>query len=356
MDSDENNLMNNQGAGNQSAIVELLAPEGLGFGEGGISVKKQLEEGIVTEEVPRHVYELLMEDAEAFKKVEVPDDGCGDGRPWHKVIQMVPDGKSGKKLEFYNTSRLRAKVFGGGLVVAASMWRTIQGAPEGDQTLGMDRAFVAEGLRSRGFSHGAHSDDRAAGDDCGCGAIDNYPKITANALRYRSEITSVIKALYGDEFEENVQAVETVFSNYESLVGSQRYFSDASGKKSMEQILNSGAVVKELYGRHIEETIVINDVRGTTLDQQHFTQTVKNASVNKPRTVQAFSVDIWRGREIADVVTDIAQQYDPGIDAENVRKLAYADFLVRTIAVACTLTAGDLPVYRRRKTDISLET
>lgn len=349
MNVSENTPMSTPEKEHGLAVVELIAPEGLGFGEGGISVKTQIEEGILTAEVPCHIHDLLTTDPNAFKEVEEDDDGCGDGRPWHKVIQMVPDGNGGKKIELYNKSRLRAKVFGGGLVVAASMWRAIKGAPEEHQTVGKDRQFIAEGLTAHSISHGAHSDDHASGDNCGCGAIDNYPKITANALKYRSEITSTLQALYGKEFEANREAIERVFGTYQALTGSEAYFADASGKKSMEQILDSGAVVKELAGRHIEETIVINEVKGTTLDQQYFTLTVKNASVEKPRIVQAFSVDVWRGQEIADVVTNIAMEEDPGRDAEEVRKLAYADFLIRTLAVAGTLTAGDLPVYRRRQ-------
>ena len=349
MHTNENIAMDSPEVHQSAAVVEMIAPNGLGYGEGGISVKRQIEEGILTEEAPQHIYDLLMNDPEAFKRVEELDDGCGDGRPWHKVIQMIPDGNGGKKIELYNKSRLRAKVFGGGLVVASSMWRTIHGAPEADQTLGEDRAFMASELEARDFSHGAHSDDHATGENCGCGAIDNYPKITANALKYRQEITSSLEALYGGDFEANKEAIQAVFNTYESLVEAENFFSDASGKKSMEQILDSGAVVKELSGRHIEETIVVNEVEGTTLDQQYFTQTVKNASVHKPRVVQAFSVDVWRGKQIAEMVTAIAIDKDPSRDAEEINKLAYADFLVRTLAVAATLTAGDLPVYRRRR-------
>ncbi|OYX53564.1 hypothetical protein B7Y92_02280, partial [Candidatus Saccharibacteria bacterium 32-50-13] len=76
---------------------------------------------------------------------------------------------------------------------------------------------------------------------------------------------------------------------------------------------------------------------------------VKNAGGDeRPRIVQAFSVDVWRGRAIADKVAEVAQAEDPTADADHAWKVAYADFLVRTLAVAGTLTAGDLPVYRRR--------
>lgn len=333
----------------QPTVVELIAPQGLGFGEGGISVTSQIEQGIITADTPRHIYDLLINDTEAFKGVEVDDDGCGDGRPWTKVIQQYRDDAGDKKIQLFGASKLRAKVFGGGLVTAASMWRTIQGAPQPDETVGGDRALMARQLEAAAFHHGAHSDDHAEGNNCGCGAIDKYPVITANAIKYRPQITGALEALYGDEFDDNKAAIEQAFGVYETLAQEAGYFGDASGKQSMEQILDSGAVVKELAGHHIEDTIIINTVEGTTLDQQYFTETVKNAGDGSaPETVQAFSVDVWRGKEIAQAVAEIAQAEDQTADIDQVRKLAYADFLIRTLAVAGTLTAGDLPVYQRR--------
>ena len=332
-----------------STKIELIAPNGLGYGEGGISVRDQIAQHIITEETPQRVHEVLLNDDRAFRTVEATDDGCGDGRPWQKIIQTVEvDGE--KKVQFYGKSLLRAKVFGGGLVVTSSMWRAVNGQPTNADSVGQDRAFVAAELSKRGVDHGAHSDDHAHGDNCGCGAIDKYPQITANAITFRPQITEALKVVYGDSFEQNSQAIEQVFDVYESLANTGNYFKDGSGKQSIEQLLDSGAVVKELYGNHVEETIIINEVPGTTLDQQYFTQTVKNACVEevKPQVVQAFSVDVWRGKALAETVTEIAKEQNPDCDAESVKQLAMADFLIRTLAVAGTLTAGDLPVYRRQ--------
>lgn len=343
MDYEKSMLMNSPELELQTDTVELIAPDGLGFGEGGISVKEQLERGIITEEAPVRINEILTTDRSVFKDIEVDDDGCGDGRPWSKIIQLVgADGDRGIRL--FKTSLLRAKVFGGGLVAASSMWRMVSGAPGAGSTVGKDREFVAGELKRYGISHGAHSDDHAEGENSGCGAIDNYPKITANAVKYRREIIGVLQTLYGDSYGDNKSAIDTAFEVYEAINDSHGYFSDASGKRSMDQILESGAVVKELSGRHVEETIIINEVPGTTLDQQYFTEVVKNACTEgaKPQTIQAFSVDVWRGQELARVVADIADG-----DKDEAYKLAYADFLIRTLAVAATLTAGDLPVYRR---------
>lgn len=329
--------------------VECIAPDGLGFGAGSISVKEQTEQGVLALDTLGHIRDVLVDDPQAFKSVEVDDDGCGDGRPWHKIVRAYIDENGQKQYRFFGASKLRAKVFGGGLVTVASMWRTIRGVPRQHETISQDRAFMAEKLAEHGVSHGAHSDDHAEGQQCGCGAIDKYPEITANAVTYRNQTTNVLKVVYGEEFADNQAAIEQTFGVYEALAKHAGYLAGANGKDAMDQILESGAVVKELRGRHIEDTIVINDVEGTTLDQQYFTETVKNRSTgDKPQTVQAFSVDVWRGRRLADVAAKIAQDEDPRADIDTVRRLAFADFLVRTLAVAGTLTAGDLPVYRRR--------
>lgn len=337
--------MNNPETTPQLVKIECIAPDGLGFGEGGISVKEQMRQGILTAEAPKHVHEVLTNDPNSFKNVETDDDGCGDGRPWVKILRRVwRDGF--KEVVEYKKSLLRAKVFGGGLVVASSMWRSLKRTPEHGQTVGQDRQFMARKLTEYGLTHGAHTDNHATGDKCGCGAIDNYPLITANAVKYRSQIIETLKALYGDSYADNAPAIDDVFATYAEL--SAEYFADASGKQAMEQILETDAVVKELYGHHVEETIVINDVEGTTLDQQYFTQRVKDMCTDKPQIVQAFVVDIWRGRQIAEAVANIAREEGVSDDKEYLHQVAYADFMIRTLAVAATLTAGDLPVYIRR--------
>lgn len=344
MSSIEVSLMNCTEQEQNLGVVSLIAPHGLGFGEGGITVKDQIKEGILTIDTPRHIHEILTHDSATFKRVEADDDGCGDGRPWTKIIQEDGQGT----IHEYTKSLLRAKVFGGGMVTGASMLRTIYGAPLDGETVGQDRQGISEDFAAKEFKHGAHSDNHAEGDKCGCGAIDLYPTITRNAIKYRPAIVDTLRAVYGDQLDDNQAAINQAFDVYESLSRDEDYFSDADGKSSMKQILLAKAVVKELDGHHIEETIVLNDIPDTTLDQHYFTETVKNAStITKPRIVQAFCIDIWRGEQIADVVTQIALEEDPSRDAEYTRKLAYADFMIRTLAVAATLTAGDLPVYRR---------
>ena len=115
----------------------------------------------------------------------------------------------------------------------------------------------------------------------------------------------------------------------------------------MDFMLENGAVVKELRGGHMEDFIIVNDVEGTTFDQRKLAEKLKEAGVAEE--VQAFVVDTWRGRMYAEKVADIAEKYptEVGTDKETVRAQAYADFLIRTLAVSATLTKGDLPVIGR---------
>lgn len=347
MSTGEKFPMNTNETEQVAATVTLLAPYGLGFGEGGISIRDQLNQEILTESSLRVIHEHLTTNPEAFKQVTADDDGCGDGRPWQSIEQLVSDENGNKVPQNYEKSLLRAKIFGGGLVVATSMLRALHGAPVEGESLDNDRENMAKRLEEIGLHHGAHTDNHATGEGCGCGAIDKYPLITANAVKYQDKIYSTLEVLYGEDFADNQAAIEQVLATYAATVSSESYFAGTSGKKSMQQIKESGAVVKELYGHHIEETIVLNDIPGTTLDQQFFTETVKNKSEEKPKVIQAFSVDIWRGEEIAKAVALLAHEEDISIDVDEAYKVAYADFLIRTLAVAATLTDGSLPVYRR---------
>jgi hypothetical protein len=299
--------------------------------------------------------DIITNDPEVFSQTDIDavDDGCGDGRQAARTFRIV-DTKTGEMEEF-NKSRRRAKLFGGGLVVASSMWRAISGPTQRNETVLGDRQFIAAKLTELDIQYGAHTDNHAQGNACGCGAIDQYPKITANALKYRASIEKTLVALYGDSYAENISAIESVFSTYEALQDDVTYFSNADGNTTMDLIKNDGAVVKELSDDHLEAYVVLNDVEGTTFDQRKFDAKLNKAGVTSEP--QAFVVDIWRGRMYADAAARIAAENIPDIDFEEARKTAYADFLIRTLAVSSTLTAGNQPVLARMRpghTDFAL--
>ena len=326
-------------------IVEILAPEGLGFGHGPISVTEQLKSGELTAEAKAAAYEIITNDPRVFLPVETIDDGCGDGRPTSKIFRLI-DSEGEKSKEFLQKSRRRAKVFGGGLVAASSMWRTVSGSVDNGETVFGDRKFIADELANRNIQFGGHTDNHAEGSNCGCGAIDKYQDITSNALLYEMSIRKVLAALYGKEYAANKNAIDEAFENYNSLVEDDVYFSNASGKKTEDLMLEKGAVLKELSDTHLEDFIVVNDVEGVSFDQPMLDALLKEKNISD--TVQAFVIDTWRGRMYASAVADIAKVMSGRDDSEHVEKVAYADFLIRTLAVSGTLTAGDLPVLGHR--------
>lgn len=330
----------------QESEIQILAPNGLGFGEGTISTEAQITRGELSREAINVGLEIITNHPEVFVKVDADahDDGCGDGRPAAKVFRLI-DGATGKVTEYFKKSRRRAKVFGGGLIAASSMWRTISGNPQNGETVLGDRTFIAEKLKERGIEFGAHTDSHAKDEICGCGAIDKYPLITANAVKYKENIVGVLKALYGETYQDNEDAITTAFKTYGSLSQQEGYFSNASGRATMDLILGEGAIVKELDKDHLEDFIVVNDVEGTTFDQRTLDRLLKERGISEE--AQAFVVDTWRGRMYADAVADIAAENLTDADMQQVRKIAYADFLIRTLAVSATLTQNDLPVVGR---------
>lgn len=325
-----------------------LAPHGLGYGEGAISTKTQLDNTELSGLTPEalRVGAEVIKSGVAFVEVDADanDDGCGDGRP--TVVTYILNKFNGIRQKF-KKSRRRAKIFGGGLVVASSMLRaTVGSGIQPDETVLKDRVTMANRLDARGIHYGGHIDNHAHGDSCGCGAIDKYPQITVNALKYREEIANTLRVIYGDdEFEKRRGAIDEVFESYEDQVASTTYFTDAEGNKTLELMEHHGSVIKELKDDHLEDFIVVNDIENTTFDQRLFDEELVNRGVEG--TAQAFVVDAWRGRMYADFVADIAER-EYGMNREFAYQKAEADFWIRTLAVAATLTAGDLPVFLRR--------
>lgn len=318
--------------------VITLAPNGLGYGEGSISAESMNSSDLEV------AGEIIRTDQDVFVSVDpdAPDDGCGDGR---KVARVMRLNEETDVIEELRKSRRRAKIFGGGLMVASSMWRSIAGTPNHGETVLGDREFIAGKLKDLNIAHGAHTDTHAQGDNCGCGAIDKYPDMTKNAGIYKQEIIGTLKALYGESFEENAEAIKAVFATYGVLTDDKDYFSNAQGAKTRDLIAGSGSVVKELADDHREGKIVLNDIEGTTFDQRRFDDKLQAAGVESE--IQVFVVDVWRGRMYADAIAQVAADTLEGVTYETARQTAYADFLIRTLAVAATLTKGDLEVNAR---------
>lgn len=322
--------------------VSILYPGGFGFGIGSINIKQQLGAGALTYGALIVGSEIIENDPRVFKKIDTKakDDGCGDGRE-AKVIYHVKDGEKVS----YKRSLLRAKIFGGGLVVFASMMRSaVWGKEVSGSTVLEDRKQAAGILSDLAIAYGGHTDNHATGENCGCGAIDKYPEITANALAFQSEIKQVLKLVLGNDYDAYENEIREVFSVYEGMVKHKKpYFADAAGAKTRALLEKTGAVIKELADDHLEDFVVINDVEGETFHQRQFDELLKARGVGG--TAQAFVVDLWRGRMYARLAAQVGVKR--GFDEDEVFKKALVDFLIRTLATAGTLTSGDQPVFYR---------
>ena len=281
--------------------------EGLGFGEGTIS-------GLYEQEILRRVDNAIETNPDILVKVEAPDDGCGDGRG----VNSVWRGK-----ERLNKSLNRAKVFGGSVVMTLASFIGFGAA----KTESLNDAFddVIEQMVDAGMEFGAHTDEHAAGDNCGCGAIDKANTIIWAAARYEKPIRGVIAMLMPD-----TTGIEEVYPNFRHYAGEviprqPKYI----GSKVMERITGESKVVKELAGEHKEKRIILNMVKDYTVNQELIRE-VSNGEV------QAFAVDVWR-------LEEIAHELYAG-KPEQIRKAIFS-MLIYTLATAAVLTKGDLPVY-----------
>lgn len=307
--------------------VQLIKPEGLGYGKGAISLIDRQVKDISDPEYVSDIQFSLLDNFVNSSDVLVPvdkddtgnmldDDGCGDGRGVGKIFKKVKDSVVEKA-----RSLRRAKIFGGAPVMSGAGL-----VANGEVAVDNVEAVFTHGisaLKEQMIDFGAHTDDHAEGEKCGCGAIDNAPVIFQNAITFKDQIAANI-----DELGVSTNGLSDVFSEFEQVanLADKPY----SGQNVMNEIVDSGKIVKELEGGHKEVAVVLNMVEGQTVNQE------KAREVTDGK-LQLFAVDVWR-------LVDLTQRLYP--DDEQKQQTALQGMLVYTLATAATLTKGDLPVYR----------
>lgn len=241
------------------------------------------------------------------------DDGCSDGRETILVYQLD---------KVYKRSLNRAKVFGGSVAMAAASMIGVGRVH--DKSLNEVFETAVSTLNEKKLNFGGHTDEHAHGDNCGCGAIDRAPDALFAALKYEEPIRDVINALGISS-----NGIDEVFANFRGYVGAWPEQEDYKPLNVMDRIFRAGKVVKRLGGPHRERRILLNQVRGYTVNQKLIRDVTQGRA-------QAFAVDTWRLEDIA------ANLYN---DQPDLQHQALLSELVYTLAVAAVLTKGDLPVY-----------
>lgn len=307
--------------------VETLAENGLGYGHGSIdgNMAEQPEVAAQLENALSSPRLLVAVDRDPQTGDMLDDDGCGDGR----AVSLIK--KAGTLLK---RSLNRAKVFGGGAAMTVA-GRIANGLSKGAPLQHKYKDAIGQ-LNENGVDYGAHTADRVGHDsECGCGAIDKAPEIVASTVRYETEIRGSIAALGVLNYEGAEGELDEVYAHYReeaALVEGQPY----SGKEVSDDITKDGRVSKELTGPHLERAVVLNMVRGFTVDQQF----VREATDDE---AQVFAVDVWRLQDLA------ARNYPNDVQAQ--RKAFFGE-LIYTLATAAVLTKGNLKVVVASPTEL----
>jgi hypothetical protein len=294
--------------------------EGFEFGHGKISGVAANEEVLELVEQtiydPRKNRDLLVPIDTDDSGEPIKDDGCGDGRGVLTIFSYD---------ETFHKSLNRPKVFGGSSVMAVAC--VIGLGEAGNLALNPLFERVIKTLDEKNINFGAHTDEHAYGKNCGCGAIDRADEVLFAIPKYEFPIRGVVTML---STSLELPALNEVYQNFRSYVDTLAQQPEYSGKQVMDTILenNRTRVVKQLGDEHKECRIVLNTVRGYTVNQKLIRDVTGNEA-------QIFAVDVWR-------MQDIASSLYP--DQPELQAKAFLSELIYTLATAAVLTKGDLPI------------
>lgn len=310
-------------------VETIQLTDGLGFGDGSISVTDRTDEDHehhIEPEVLQLVDDAVRDDEilvavdEDNDGLVIEDDGCGDGRGVDAEEGSIFK-KIGDHVEHMKRSLNRYKAFGGGATMSTASLIG-RGKAKGQTLSGAFKEGIHK-LKSNRISFGAHIDTHAHGENCGCGAIDKSPVILQNIVKYRDRITEAAGLLAPDTT--GLEGVLDNMGEYADEIKDQPF----AGQDVMDDIIDQGKVVKRLEGPHLEVAIVINTVEGYTVNQDYVRRITQGRA-------QVFAVDVPR-------LTQLAEKLHPNDTVEQ--RQSFLSMLVYTLGTAATLTKGDLPVY-----------
>ncbi len=293
---------------NSPTFSVTLITEGLAFGEGNIT------SSVENPQILNDMDETIRNSSDILVQIEIDDDGCGDGREVVRVYDLNSE---------YKRSLNRAKVFGGAVAMTAAILIGLGKAH--DKSLQGVYIDSVNTLVRNGINFGAHTDEHAHGNNCGCGAIDRSPEALVAILKYEERIRGVIS-----ELGVNLNGLDQVFINFRDFVRNEMAQPQKfSGGEVIDHILSVGKVVKKLGGEHQERRIILNQVRRNTINQKLIRDVTHGRG-------QVFGIDEWR-------LEDIASSLFP--EQDKLQNQALISELVYTLGIAAVLTKGDLPVY-----------
>jgi hypothetical protein len=197
---------------------------------------------------------------------------------------------------------LGPQLAGGSPGVAAALRLTLGGMQE----LKEDGITILHDVRranrlcsSAGFGPGAHTDYKNArleNNKTGCGAIDSLDmQLKRFKEPYVQGVIELTKAILQDEYSEDV--MQEVVQNARALSETDGSYT-GNRHKALEVVKdNNPGAVETLGNEHREFVVVLNYVSGTTLHRDLLVYATDDK-------LQAFGVDIWAIKLLADEVSD----------------------------------------------------
>ena len=332
------------------AYKSVKIAEELPFGDGAIDGNKIIGDAERDDPGVRNRVEAFIRSPEVLVDVETLDDGCSDGRFFAGNVL-----RHGRELMRAAVNKTRPKVFGGGSAMAMA---DIVGSGEADGT--PLREVFRRGigvLQKQRIEYGAHTDSHASeahlggrDENSGCGAIDKAdPSIRAIGT-YGSQMRTVLSLIRSHIVksdsqnatglsdllvEDHTGAIIKDFGDYVAAGGTADY----RGGEVIDDIVDDGKIVKELGGGHLEGYIIINCVRGKTVDQG----AIREISKGK---IDVFVIDAWRLQDLAAGLHPAGA--DSGETEESAapkRQRAFQSMLLYTLGVSAVLTNGKLGTF-----------
>lgn len=183
-----------------------------------------------------------------------------------------------------------------------------------------------------GLAPGGHRDDDDHADGVGCGAIDGIEKVLECLIdpRLVEDHKRLVRAVLDTEFDRE---------NYLRVLGAsqvlgghaEEYF---AGREHILELLETKCPgsVSTLRGEHNEKLVIINFAPNTTLSSNRF--------ANEAGGMQAFGYDVWRSRQLAEMLLPLPSQV-----ADRERFITARVSI--TIATLMAVTDGSLQLLLR---------
>ncbi len=221
----------------------------------------------------------------------------------------------------------------GGAPGAALAYRL--GVDKDDLTRGTftgDAEMMIEAYLRHGLSPGGHRDNGEHADDVGCGAIDGLHAVLQCMIdpQLVEDHKRLVRAILDVDFDRD-HYLRVLGAGLVLRSRSAAYF---AGRGEILDLLERKAPssVSVLEGRHQEGWVVVNLVPGTTLSSNRFAADHDG--------VQAFGYDLWRSRQLADMLFPLPSNH---LDRE---RFIHARVML-TVATLMALTDGSLPLLLR---------